>query len=322
MADYNLEYTGITFTNGGTRRYLYSDSPEHIAPASPYSCPSIGYLTGTTFNANERMDFEFYHHNYYGATKRFGIVVQNGNSTAVTLTLHNRAIGTSSGVQSEELEMTSRLMVNYFNSSATTVTIPANGSQFVLYTDVPNGKLVNGKLSMTSNKGNEYARIVYGDTSTSAAHYFTIVSQVAAQANFFCGQLNYIQKNATVNANSISTFVLGEWNAARDFKNKNEYQTVLSYKSGGSKLLGGNYGVIYQITFTNLQGRRVKLYPNDFNSNQYRKCNRIVFRSGNKWYTSQLLTASNPSTYMTLDSNVMTIVIPGGNAANLPFKIE
>lgn len=99
-------YSGVNMTNGVARRTLFSDNPESI-----YSSNSTnGYLTGTTFNANERMDFEFYHHNYTGATKRFGVVVQNGNSSAVTLTIHNKAIGTSGSSAADELAMTAPMV--------------------------------------------------------------------------------------------------------------------------------------------------------------------------------------------------------------------
>lgn len=331
MAEEKLVYTGITFTNGVNRRYLYSDSPETIRPtATPkvLASPANGYLTGTTFNANERLDFELYHHNEYGVEKKFGIVVQNDNSTSVTLTLHNRAINTVKGDQRKQQDMTAVLMVNYFNSAATTITIPAKSSRFVLEANVPTANLVYGKLSMTSNKGNVYVRVVYGDKSKAADYYFTLDKQVTAQPDFFSGQVNYIQKNATVDANSVKTFVLGEWppkingSDDRPFINHDEYEKVLSHKDGGNKVLGGNYGVIYQVKIKNLNGRRVKLAPDDFGTNEWRLCNRIVFRVGNTWYTSDTLDTSNPSVYMTLYNDTLTIVIPGGNAANLPFYIE
>lgn len=66
-----VSYSGVNMTNGISRRTLFSDSPENISGSNKPN----GYLAGTTFNANERMDFEFYHHNYTGMTKRFGIVV-------------------------------------------------------------------------------------------------------------------------------------------------------------------------------------------------------------------------------------------------------
>ena len=159
--------------------------------------------------------------------------------------------------------MTAPMVRSYFNSSASTVTIPAKSSQFVLYADVANKLLVNGKLSMTSNKGNVYARIVYGNTSTAASTYFSITNQEPANGTQFCGQLNYAQKNVTVNANSTSAFVLGEWpapvNGTRPFKNTNEYNTVLSKKSGSANLLGANYGIPYRVTVTNASGKRLKI---------------------------------------------------------------
>lgn len=313
----NESYSGISFTTGVSRRFLYSDSPEIITSSNSTN----GYLAGTTFTANERMDFEFYHHNASGSTKRFGIVVQNGNSSAVTLTIHNKAIGTAARTQKDEQNMTAPLLRDFFNSSATTVTIPANSSQFVLYADVANNKMVNGKLSMTSNKGNVYARIVYGSTGTAASTYFNIANQEpATSSSFFSGQLNYTQKNATVNANTTSAFVLGEWPADRNFKNTNEYTGVLSYKSGGNSMHPGNYGVIYQIKFTNLNGKKVKLVP-DW-TNTYRQCNRIVFKGASSWYTASQLTSSSAAQTMTLVNDTLTIAIPGGNCADLRFVIE
>ena len=313
-------YSGVSMTNGIARRTLFSDNPESI-----YSSNSTnGYLTGTTFNANERMDFEFYHHNYTGATKRFGVVVQNGNSSAVTLTIHNKAIGTSGSSAADELAMTARMVRSYFNSSASTVTIPAKSSRFVLYADVANKLLVNGKLSMTSNKGNVYARIVYGNTSTAASTYFSITNQEPANGTQFCGQLNYAQKNVTVNANSTSAFVLGEWpapvNGTRPFKNTNEYNTVLSKKSGSADLLGANYGIPYRVTVTNASGKRLKITPNWDGGATV--ANIVMQNAAGTWYTTGNKTSG--SWYYALgntNSSTFCIVIPGANYGNIHCEI-
>ncbi len=311
----NPSYSGISFTNGVSRRFLFSDSPEAITSSNSTN----GYLAGTTFNAGERMDFELYHHNKSGTTKRFGIVVQNGNSTAVTLTLHNKAIGTASGAtQKAEQQMTAIMVRDYLKSSSSTITVPANSSVFVLSQNVSNGYMVDGKLSMTSNKGNVYARIVYGSTTTSAATYFNIANQESAQSSYFSGQLNYVQKNATVDASKVSAFVLGEWPADRNFKNSNEYTTVLSHKPGSLDKLAGNFGVVYQIKFTNLNGRKVKLAP-DW-SNSMRQCNDIVFKNASGWNTTGIITSGTQN--MSLVNDTMSIVIPGGNCADLRFVIE
>lgn len=311
----NSSYSGISFTNGVTRRFLFSDSPEIITKSNSTN----GYLAGTTFKAGERMDFELYHHNNTGMTKRFGIVVQNGNSTAATLTLHNKAIGTASGAsqQSEQL-MTAPMVMNYLQSSSSTVTVPANSSVFVLYKDVPNGNMVDGKLSMTSNKGNVYARIVYGNTTTAASTYFNIAKEEAAQSSYFSGQLNYVQKNATVDANKVSAFVLGEWPADRNFKNSNEYTTVLSHKSGSLDKLAGNFGVVYQIKLQNLNGRKVILTP-DW-GNTMRKSVDIVFKDSTGWHTTGTKTSGTQN--MALVNDTLSIVIPGGNCADLKFVIK
>ncbi len=312
----NGTYSGISFTNGVTRRFLFSDSPEAIKSSNSTN----GYLAGTTFTAGERMDFELYHHNNTGMTKRFGIVVQNANSTAATLTLHNKAIGTASSKsqQSEQL-MTAPMVRDFLKSSSSTVTVPANSSVFVLYKDVPNGNIVDGKLSMTSNKGNVYARIVYGNTSTAASTYFNIAKEEAAQSSYFSGQVNYVQKNATVDASKVSAFVLGEWPADRNFKNSNEYTTVLSHKSGSLDKLAGNFGVVYQIKFTNLNGRKVVLTPN-WAANSDRKANDIVFKDANGWNTTGIMTSGTQN--MSLVNDTLSIVIPGGNCADLKFVIK
>lgn len=313
-------YIGVNMTTGITRRTLFSDNPESI-----YSTNSInGYLTGTTFNANERLDFGFYHHNYTGQTKRFGIVVMNGNSSSATLTLHHKAIGTSSTNPADEIAMTSPLTRNFFQSASSTVTIPAGSSQFVLYADVPQARLVNGMLSMTSNRGNVYARIVYGNTSTSPSTYFSIANQEPANGTQFCGQVNYAQKNVTVNANSVSAFVIGEWPApvggTRPFKNTNEYTTVLSHKTGANELLGGNYGIPYRITINNASGKRLKITPNWDGGAQY--ANIVMQNAAGTWYTTGTITSG--SWYYGLgtgSSSTLTIVIPGANYGNMHCEI-
>lgn len=315
-----VSYNGVNMTTGVARRTLFSDNPENITSSNSTN----GYLAGTTFSANERMDFEFYHHNYTGSTKRFGVVVQNGNSTAVTLTLNNKAIGTSGSDAASELLMTAPVARNFFKSTATTVTIPAKSSQFVLYSDVPSGKLVNGKLSMTSNKGSVYARIVYGNTSTAASTYFNITNQEKANGSQFSGQLNYAQKNVTVNANTTTAFMLGEWvgkvNGTRPFKNTNEYTTVLSYKSGGSECLGANFGIPYQVTINNASGKRLKITPSW--SGSAKVANIVLKNAAGTWYTTGNITSG--SWYYALGSGnsaTVTIVIPSANCGNMLCEV-
>lgn len=310
-----VSYSGVNMTTGITRRTLFSDSPEDISGSNSTN----GYLTGTTFTANERMDFEFYHHNYTGMTKRFGIVVQNGNSTAVTLTLHNKAIGVSDPDSADELLMTAPLVRNYFQSTATTVTIPAKSSQFVLYTDVTSGKLVNGKLSMTSNKGSVYARIVYGNTSTAASTYFSQECKYPepADSKYFSGQVNYAQKNVTVNANSVTSFMLGEWVVN---KNKNEYDTVLSTKANSLPKLAANFGIPYQVTINNAAGKRLKITPNW--SGSAKVANIVLKNAAGTWYTTGNITSG--SWYYALgssNSSTVTIVIPSANYGNMLCEI-
>ena len=309
-----VSYSGVNMTNGISRRTLFSDSPENISGSNKPN----GYLAGTTFNANERMDFEFYHHNYTGMTKRFGIVVQNGNSTAVTLTLHNKAIGTSNPGAASELLMTAPVACNFFKSTATTVTIPAKSSQFVLYKDVAKGLLVNGKLSMTSNKGKVYARIVYGNTSTAASTYFTkeYENPVPADSQYFSGQVNYAQKNVTVNANDITSFMLGEW---KENKNKNEYDTVLSTKKDSLPKLAANFGIPYQVTINNASGKRLKITPNWSGSTKV--ANIVLKNAAGTWYTTGNITSGSWYYPLSSNSTTLSIVIPSANYGNLHCEV-
>ena len=310
-----VSYSGVNMTTGVARRTLFSDNPENITSSNSTN----GYLAGTTFSANERMDFEFYHHNYTGSTKRFGVVVQNGNSTAVTLTLNNKAIGTSDSDAASELLMTAPVARNFFKSTATAVTIPAKSSQFVLYKDVAKGLLVNGKLSMTSNKGNVYARIVYGNTSTAASTYFTkeYENPVPADSQYFSGQVNYAQKNVTVNANSVTSFMLGEWVVN---KNKNEYDTVLSTKANSLPKLAANFGIPYQVTINNASGKRLKITPNW--SGSAKVANIVLKNAAGTWYTTGNITSG--SWYYALgssNSSTVTIVIPSANYGNMLCEV-
>lgn len=315
------QYDSLTF-NGNNIRYLFSNSPEDIRDTSGY-----GYLAGTGFNANERLDFEFYHHNYSDVTKRFGIVVQNQNSTAVTLTINHKASGTSSTAPSSEVEMTAYAVRAYFTSSASTVTIPANSSAFVLYVDAADNQLAFGKLSLTSPKANVYARIVYGNTSVAPSTYFNLSSQVAGTSSQFSGQVNYSQKTATFNYATSSTgaFALGEWPAptssgTRPFKNVNEYTTVLSRKASANEWLGGNYGVQYTITVKNAAGKRLKITP-DWDG--YATCADLVMcNSSGSWYTTGVKTSG--SYYYALgssSSSTFSLVITGGNCGNILCEV-
>ena len=309
-----VSYSGVNMTNGISRRTLFSDSPENISGSNKPN----GYLAGTTFSANERMDFEFYHHNYTGMTKRFGIVVQNGNSTAVTLTLHNKAIGTSNPGAAAELLMTAPVACNFFKSTATTVTIPAKSSRFVLYSDVPKDKLVNGKLSMTSSKGSVYDRNVYGDTSTAASTYFTKEYKypVPADSKYFSGQVNYAQKNVTLNANDITSFMLVEW---KENKNKNEYDTVLSTKKDSLPKLAANFGIPYQVTINNASGKRLKITPNWSGSTKV--ANIVLKNAAGTWYTTGNITSGSWYYPLSSNSTTLSIVIPSANYGNLHCEV-
>ena len=187
-----------------------------------------------------------------------------------------------------------------------------------MYKDVAKGLLVNGKLSMTSNKGNVYARIVYGNTSTAASTYFTkeYENPVPADSQYFSGQVNYAQKNVTVNANDITSFMLGEW---KENKNKNEYDTVLSTKKDSLPKLAANFGIPYQVTINNASGKRLKITPNWSGSTKV--ANIVLKNAAGTWYTTGNITSGSWYYPLSSNSTTLSIVIPSANYGNLHCEV-
>lgn len=293
-------------------RFMWATSPEIVRSKE------ASYVYGSSVNTDKYLDVEIYNHNYTGdKTLRFGVVVYNNNYSSVTLSIAGNRIATHNmlvGGEKEKLATIVEQVILPFvkGSGSGTITIPPKSSKFVMFTDVKPGYLVNGRVSMKSNKTNVYARVVHGPTYTDPAHYFTLTEQ--EQGNDFCGILSYIGKNAVIsNAKIGDTFYLFEHPKKN---NVGEYDGVESAKSPGHSYCLGNFSMIYDLTFDGGAGKTLKITPNTYSDG-----GRILFNNNGVWYSTSFNTSSNSWNIPLGSDGDLKLLLPSGNYSNMKAQL-
>ncbi|MDT3701027.1 MAG: hypothetical protein RO469_16590 [Thermincola sp.] len=164
---------------------------------------------------------------------------------------------------------------------------------------------------MTSNQPNVYARVVHG-LSTTASTYFSCPQDTAIPPNQFCGELGYTGKTTSLTATVGDSFLIGE---AGGSLNPGEYTGVNSYKTGGDSKFRGNYGVAYDLNFSNAANKKLVITPNWSSATAARI---LIWTPSLGWYSTNKITSGSWSVNLgtNYNSNVK-IIIPGGNHGNI-----
>lgn len=305
----------VSFTQTGIK-YIFSDQPEDIASTT------AKYTIEQALSSYTSYDIDLYHHNQSGSSLRFGVAIKNPNSTTATITVSSGVINTAAWNIPSELAMTSQLDVDYMNGvGAKTVSIPAGGAAWIIYSDVSSGRLVEGKTKFYSNLP-VTMRIFHGLTSYTAAQAFgTGVIRDTAASGTTTAHFNYDKRTGTVNADTTTTFYLSDWPQGAH-GNTAEYETGTNCL--GDCILDGNYGATYEITIQNPRGQRLKITPN-WQPDGSNPAAQLTLWSPNYGYwfvTNQLL--GSGSWYMAMNNNATftyRYVLPGSNWGTMKFEV-
>lgn len=304
---------GVSFSNTGYK-YIFSSNPEDI-----YST-ALKYTINQSLSSYTTYDFELYHHNYSGASLKFGVALKNTSTATATVTINARVIRYSNPDPPSEVDMTAPLIRDYQqNYGATTIYINPGQCAWLMVLDVPAGKLVNGKVRMRSNVGLT-ARVFHGPTSTTPTQVFGSIPRDTAGNGVVTGFFNYDGKynSSPIDASGNPTFILSEWPPNL---NRNEYEWGQNLIDPSDGYLDANYGATYTITVTNAANKKLKITPNWSGGAQTARI--VLYTPTYGWYTTTRL---SPGQYwlMSMGTNstfTFKYVLPGGNWGNMKFEV-
>lgn len=328
-------YTPLAFASAGNNS-VYCDSPEEFNVGASYMVCMWGASVGTAYK-----DVELYSHLKnadVSSTKfRFGIAVQNTTSQAVRIDYKYAGKyvdrGGSAG-DADALSITDTVLYDYINGATKTANVPAGGMVLLAFTngqykDGSHGASINfhGRLKASVASGVYFRVFVAGANkinSLSELFKIPVASWEQADYRFFCGELSYSQKNATLNASGANKYLINEWsvvNGVEQLNNTGEYEGVLQVKEGGLRKHAGNYGIIYHLTIHNARGKRIRITPTRVatkasgigkfpDTNTWGKLAQIP--SGGCWYRNLGNT----------DTATVDFILPGGNNGNLEVSFD
>lgn len=279
--------TGILFTNGGNN-FIYSDNPENIKLHSKDTnvFSSLIYLYGTELE-NKYKDVEFYHFiakNYYEPACRIGVAIKNPNNKSVKVTYKGECYVEDCSGDLPRLTNVSYVLKNFKNKTKITSIVVGAKQSVVVWganfkTSRVNSKFVFGRATIKATMTVQL-RVFAADKNKTATDIFRVSKPISGNGlGQFCGELNYTQKDAILDANSNNTFTICEWPNLTEtdsrgltdkeifekkiglLNNINEYGGVIESKENCKSINAGNYGVTYNIRINNASGKRIKITP-------------------------------------------------------------
>src|SRR5450830_1253239 len=325
--------TGYIRTGIGAIGYIYSNNPEELALGN--ACTIEKYLS----TANANYDVEFYHSvPTGGASRKVGVAIQNLTGSTATITIYAESVAVATLGQSAGpaagVELAYQKQLALGGASITTIDLPSNQSVMVIPSNVNNtingGQTIIGKIRLSSNVANVKLRVFYG-TPASASTVFTYAYAtytLPGPGNYSGQTIGYFQHDvlaAPVDfSQGQSSFVLPRWSTT-PAPPGSEYEAAESYSAphdphdphgpcgplgGNNVVLGGNYGMVYQITIAHASGK--KLHVSGAGSF-------VAQAPGGNWYSY----TSFPQTFDIIsDSWLFKFVQPGGNSSNFAFEIS
>ncbi len=325
-----------TRTGIGAIGYIYSNNPESLPSAAGNACTIEKYLS----TANANYDVEFYHSvPTGGASRKVGVAIQNLTGSGATITIYAESVAVATSGQvvglAAGVELAYQKQLALGAASITTIDLPSNQSIMVIPSDVPNtingGQTIIGKIRLSSNIASVKLRVFYGAPANASAvftyayaKYLTFDNPPASNA--YNGKTTgYFPHDALATpvdfSQGQSSFVLPRWSLTNP-PPASEYEAAESSSAPhdphgpcgpqpvGKVVLGGNYGMVYQITVAHASGK--KLHVSGAGSF-------VAQALGGKWYSY----TSFPQTFdITSDSWLFKFVQPGGNSSNFAFVIS
>lgn len=314
--------TGATFTSEGNN-FVYINNPESFS----LNPDKLVYMYGTTLGTSFK-DIEFYNHLYNGwrnsGACRVGVAIMNKGPKAAAITFKGSSTATVDGYNFAVLDDTSKVLKNFQNATYKTITIKP-GEKKIIWSDdfkfTPDSEeFVYGRAQFkSSQKFGVWIRVFAAGQTKTAEDVFKAERPVQATGDSFCGELNYSQKNVTLDANSSNKTNFCEWPQEN---NTYEYNGVINTKAGALKCSAGNYGVVYNMTILNATDKSIIINPKWSNERTYAS---IVYSVNNgPWIVGEKISTGmywieNLGTNPTANFKFM---LPGGNFGNYYVSFE
>jgi len=317
-----------TRTGIGAIGYIYSNNPESLPSAAGNACTIEKYLS----TANANYDVEFYHSvPTGGASRKVGVAIQNLTGSTATITIYAESVAVATSGQAAGpaagVELAYQKQLALGAASITTIDLPSNQSVMVVNNTINGGQTIIGKIRLSSNIANVKLRVFYGtpaNTLTVFAYAYATYT-LPGPGNYSGQTIGYFQHDALAApvdfSQGQSSFVLPRWSTT-PAPPGSEYEAAESYSAphdphgpcgplgGNNVVLGGNYGMVYQITIAHASGK--KLHVSGAGSF-------VEQAPGGKWYSY----TSFPQTFDIIsDSWLFKFVQPGGNSSNFVFEIS
>ena len=313
--------------------YVYSNNPENIGPTDkiPWTpVPVTGAFTiEKKLTAGSLYDVEFYHCMKV-AGMEVGIAIQNRGSSTATITVSAKATRSDGGRDSATLVET-----DYQNGKgSTTMTVAPNGAQWVLLIDnLAVNNYVVGKVKLKSDVADVWIRVIYGPAGVPAStvmsypqttHYIT--PGPGNYSGTTTGYFTHDALSAPVNFPTVSSFVL-PWLSTDPQPPISEYEAAITNppphgpcgpRPTGDVVLGGNYGMVYQITIAHASEKTLKITPLVYPATI------VVQTPDSSWakYSIDVDIGGSQTFHITSDPLLFKFVQPGGNSSNFTFEIS
>jgi hypothetical protein len=318
--------------------YVYSNNPENIGPTDkiPWTpVPVTGAFTiEKKLTAGSLYDVEFYHCMKV-ARMEVGIAIQNRGSSTATITVSAKATRSDGGRDSATLVET-----DYQNGKgSTTMTVVPNGAQWVLLIDnLAVNNYVVGKVKLKSDVADVWIRVIYGPAGVPAStvmsypqttHY--IMPGLGNYSGTTTGYFTHDALTTSVDfSQGQSLFVLPGWSTDPQ-PPISEYEAALAtppphgpcgpLENSNGVVLGGNYGMVYQITIAHASGKILKITPNSVSPAPGSGTIVVQTPDSSSWAKYSIDVGGSQTFPIKSAPWVLKFVQPGGNSSNFTFTI-
>ncbi|PEN91783.1 copper amine oxidase [Bacillus toyonensis] len=318
----------ITYTQTGAN-YMYSNSPEtikgkndgyeHRFENGKYSFYTLQRYT----EPNKEYVGEFYNHNNSGTELQWGYAIYNGSSSARTVTIKNDSFKQGTQPNGNTMNIASQMEIEYANDTKIeTKTIPAWSSIFIKEQKVTAGNTTTGKIKFITD-GNLTVRQFVSKKKTDGTYpTATEVMDLTKTPQVYVSTSDQTTANyktdtrkATIDYNTTKSFYVGSnKNNAPQNVGINEYETPIDQLANTASTLDGNYGIVYEFTFKNAAGKKIRITPNYYKGT----ASTFVYYDGT-W--KQAPKISSGTHEITVPANgVIKYILPGGTNASKLFE--
>lgn len=320
----------ITYTQTGAN-YMYSNAPETVYGSNEkpsylhrFEPGKYSYYTLQRYvEPNKEYVAEFYNHNNAGTELQWGYAIYNGSSTARTVTIKNDSFKQGTQKDGNSMNLASQMEIEYANDTKTeTKTIPAWSSIFIKEQKVAGGNTVTGKLKFVTNGNLTVRQFVSKQKTDKTFPTATEVMDLTKTPQVYVSTSDQTTANyktdtrkATIDYNTTKSFYVGSnLENAKQNVGINEYETPIDQLSGAHSILDGNYGIVYEFTFKNAAGKKIRITPNYYKGT----ASTFVYYDGTWKQAPKISSGTHEITVPT--NGVIKYILPGGTNASKLFE--